>query len=82
MINSTEYVCPKGVCHKIAPLKWYIGEYYQYPDGGRKRKLKEVRGWVFEFDDGHWCTDTVFMDLIRVKTGLQVYKDLQLTLEL
>jgi hypothetical protein len=42
--------------------------------------LKEVTGYRFNFECGHWCTDSVFVDLVRVKTNIQVYEDLQLDL--
>lgn len=61
-------------------MKYFIGEYYRYPKGRTRFKLIEVRKWTFHFECGHWCTDTVFGDLIRCKTGKQVFKDLQLDL--
>jgi hypothetical protein len=82
MFNATTYTSPDGICHNIAPLKWYIGEYYQHPKSGKKSRLVKVSGFMFEFASGWRCTDTVFMDLIRVANGLPVYKDLQLKLEL
>ena len=42
--------------------------------------LKEVSGYRFNFYCGHWCTDSVFVDLVRVKTNIQVCDDLQLSL--
>lgn len=61
-------------------LKHYIGEYYKYPNYNKLYKLVSVRGFIYYFECGHWCTDSVFEDLIRVKTGVQVYKDNQLEL--
>lgn len=55
----------------------HLNEYYRYPCSREKFKLIEVNGWVYHFEGGHWCTDNVFMDLIRVKTGVQVYQDTQ-----
>lgn len=58
-------------------MKYFLGEYYRYPNSTNKFKLKAFNGRAFSFECGHWCTDNVFIDLIRVKTGKQVYKDLQ-----
>ena len=59
---------------------YYIGEKYKYPNSNSNFTLESVSGFIFRFTCGHWCTDSVFEDLIRVKTGIQVYKDLQLQL--
>jgi hypothetical protein len=59
-------------------MKYYIGELYRYPNRGQKFKLIVVtENGICHFECGHWCTDNVFTDLIRVKTGVQVYKDIQ-----
>lgn len=63
-------------------MKYFIGEYYRYPNSKKKFKLIEVDDWKFKFECGHWCSDTVFEDLIRVKTGKQVINDNQLELNL
>lgn len=62
-------------------MKYFIGEHYRYANGRQKFRLKSVNGFVFRFECGHWCTDNVFMDLIRMKTNTQVYKDQQLNLQ-
>ena len=64
---------------KPEEIKYFIGEYYYYPQDSKKKlfKLIETNGFVFHFECGHWCTDNVFIDLISVKTGIQVYKDIQ-----
>jgi len=59
---------------------YHIGEYYKYPGGTKRFALKMVRGFWFYFECGHHCSDSVFMDLINVKTGVQVYKDIQYSL--
>lgn len=59
---------------------YYIGEFYRYPESKQLLKLKKVEGFIFIFDCGHRVTDCVFVDLIRIKTGVQVYKDKQLEL--
>ena len=65
-------------------MKWNytIGHYYRYPEpkNTAKYKLIAVTDWVARFECGHWVTDSVFMDLIDCKTGVQVYKDCQLRL--
>lgn len=60
----------------------YIGEAYKYPNQSKRFTLTDVSGFIYRFACGHWCTDSVFGDLIRAKTGVQVYKDLQLKLEI
>lgn len=61
-------------------MKYFIGEIYHYPKSKQMLKLISVEGFIFRFECGHWCTDNVFEDLIRVKTGQQVYSDVQLEL--
>ena len=61
-------------------MKCFIGEYYRYPNSNKHFKLIGVDGWLFFFECGHRCTDTVFEDLIRVKTGIHVFKDTQFEL--
>ena len=63
-------------------LSYKIGRYYRYPNCDQKFKLKSANSFIFKFKCGHWCTDNVFMDLIDCATGIQVYNDLQLKLEL
>ena len=58
----------------------YIGEKYSYPNSKRKYILTEVRNNIYFFDCGHWCTDNVFIDLIRCKTNVQNYQNNQLTI--
>lgn len=61
-------------------MKFFIGEHYYYPGSKTLFKLIKAKGFIFHFECGHWCTDSVFADLIRKKTNIQVYKDLQLEL--
>jgi hypothetical protein len=61
-------------------MKYTIGRVYKYPLSHKKFKLIEASGFIFLFECGHWCTDNVFMDLIDCETGIQVYKDVQLTI--
>lgn len=57
-----------------------IGKKYKYPNSIRIFVLKEIRGFIYEFECGHWCTDSVFMDLIDLETGIQNYMGIQLKL--
>lgn len=59
---------------------YHLGEYYTYPKGKRRFKLLRADGRIFEFECGHRVTDCVFVDLVRVKTGVQVYQEKQLSL--
>lgn len=63
-------------------MNYFINEDYKYPKSNRVFKLKKVTKDKFKFYCGHWCFESVFLDLIRVKTGIQVYKDLQLQLKI
>jgi len=57
---------------QIYPHK--IGDNYRYPNNSTKYKLIRVEGFKYFFDNGHWCTDCVFADLIHIKSNTQVYK--------
>lgn len=59
---------------------YHIGENYRYPGSKQIFKLKEVKGFTYRFECGHWCTDNIFKQLIRVKTGQKVKDDVQLQL--
>jgi hypothetical protein len=61
-------------------MNYQIGQYYHYPNDDQKYKLIEVQDWVFIFECGRRCTDSVFMDMFNCETGIQVYKDTQLKL--
>jgi hypothetical protein len=58
--------------------KYFIGEYYRYPNSQKEYKLLKVERFVYVFDCGHRISDNVFNDLIRVRTNIQVYLDTQL----
>lgn len=59
----------------------YIGENYKYPNRSKNKfKLKAIESHKYLFECGHWCTENVFMDLVRIKTGVQVYNERQLKL--
>lgn len=45
-------------------IEYFIGQYYRYPTSDKKFKLVEKRKFTFIFECGHWCTDTVFPDLV------------------
>ena len=61
-------------------MNYHLNEYYKYVNSPKLFMLKDVSGYRFNFYCGHWCTDNVFLDLVRVKTNIQVYEDLQLPL--
>jgi hypothetical protein len=43
-----------------------IGASYQYYGSKQIFILKEIRGYIYYFECGHWCTDTVFHDLFQL----------------
>lgn len=43
---------------------------YKYPNNDKVFELVKIRGFIYEFKCGHWCTDSVFVDLIDVETGI------------
>jgi hypothetical protein len=58
---------------------------YKYPEPNNNRVfvLKKVIGKTYHFKCGHWCTDSVFIDLIDLSNGLAEWqKPKQLKLEL
>jgi hypothetical protein len=57
-----------------------IGQGYRYPNTKQVFILTKVDDWIYRFACGHWCTDSVFIDLINIKTGIQVSEDKQLEL--
>lgn len=63
-------------------MNYEIGQKYKYPRSKKVFELIHVKGFIFKFKCGHWCTDNVFIDLINCKTGIQVCKDKQLKLKL
>lgn len=68
-------------------MKYHIGEYYCYPNNHKKlyRLIEVFNDVLFKFEDDHslphFCTDNVFEDMVRVRTGLQVFEDLQKEIE-
>lgn len=59
---------------------------YKYPLSDKIFVLKKINYGAngkpisYLFKCGHWCTDTVFEDLINLSTGIQNYVGKQLTL--
>lgn len=53
-------------------LVYKIRNKYKYPEPNNDRifELSEVNGFVFIFKCGHRVMDSVFEDLVDVKTGL------------
>lgn len=56
------------------PIPYKIGGQYKYPNLDRVFVLKSVREYIFQFACGHWCTDNVFVDLIDMSKGRQIYE--------
>ena len=54
-------------------LEYFIGDLYTYPNDNRPIKLVGVNHWSFMFENSHWCTDTVFMDLFNVSKNRPVF---------
>ena len=54
-------------------VHYKIGSIYIYPNDTEKKqfKLSKVKGGIYLFECGHWCTDSVFEDLINIETGKQ-----------
>lgn len=47
--------------------KWtMIGVKYCYPNSKKVFILKEIDGYKYLFECGHWCTKYVFEDLIQL----------------
>lgn len=52
-----------------------IGDMYRYPNDDKLFKLKEIDDSLnYRFECGHWCSDSVFLDLINCRMGIQNYK--------
>jgi len=59
----------------MSQIPYRIGAKYKYPNCAQEFTLKEVRPkWVFRFECGHWCTDSVFVDLVDMEKRRQVYE--------
>ena len=43
---------------------------YKYPNSEQVFILKKIVNNIYHFKCGHWCTDSVFEDLIDLKTGM------------
>lgn len=43
------------------------GEMYRYPGDDTVFTVKSIGHCSVRFECGHWCTDTVFKDLVRVQ---------------
>ena len=49
-----------------------IGKLYKYYNSNKVFKLKQIRGFIYEFECGHCCTDNVFKDLIQINESIQL----------
>lgn len=62
-----------------------IKKLYKYPEPNSTQvfELKKIQDFRYIFKCGHWCTYSVFADLIDLSTGLAEWqKPKQLKLEL
>lgn len=46
--------------------KGMIGASYKYWNCPDILVLKSIDGFIYRFECGHWCTDTVFVDLYQI----------------
>jgi len=58
-----------------APVVYHIGENYKYLWDEKLFKLKSFNGRCFEFECGHWVTDCIMRSMVRVATGVSVWKE-------
>lgn len=65
---------------KMSDIPYRIGAKYKYVRG-RTMVLEKVIDRRFVFKCGHWCTDSVFIDLIDMKEKLQVYQIMHMTIK-
>jgi hypothetical protein len=47
-----------------------IGNKYKYYNSDKVFTVKSFNGWRYKFECGHWCSDSIFNDLINVETGI------------
>jgi len=50
-----------------------VGCCYRYRNSKIIYKLKEIDGYKYIFECGHWCTDNVFVDLILVNNQIEIF---------
>lgn len=53
---------------------------YKYPNCDTVFELIKIKRFIYIFKCGHWCTDSVFEDLIDVETGIANWENKQLKL--
>jgi hypothetical protein len=52
---------------KLTQQRAILGAVYKYPNHSDELRLIEIKGFIYKFECGHWCTDTVFRDLYLIK---------------
>lgn len=58
-----------------------IGKKYKYNKKDKKIfVLKNIKGIIYEFDCGRWCTDTVFNDLYDCHEKMYNFEKIQLSI--
>jgi len=55
-------------------IKNIVGNFYKYPNSDDVFRVKQVFDHKIIFECGHWCTDSVFPDLINLENNIQNYK--------
>ena len=55
-------------------IPYKIGGKYMYPNSKDVFVLKKVCGFIFHFECGKWCTDSVFVDLIDLSINKQIFE--------
>lgn len=61
--------------------QYFISEEYRYKTGKKRYKLTSVSDTgIFHFECGHWCTESVFGDLVRCSTGKHNFESKQIEL--
>jgi hypothetical protein len=50
------------------------GDCFKYPGNDQIFELKSKSNFIYRFKCGHWCTDSVMLDLILIRKNTQVYR--------
>jgi hypothetical protein len=50
------------------------GDRFKYPQTDQIFELKSKSNFIYRFKCGHWCTDSVMLDLILLRKNTQVYR--------
>lgn len=50
------------------------GDRFKYPQSDQIFILKSKSNFIYYFKCGHWCADSVMLDLILLRKNAQVYR--------